>query len=75
MACVIFNVVNNELETMWKEAVVDKFKVLTRQFFGLTEVNHENLSRGIFFPSRHLNQGPLDHEGGIASIAGVQCEN
>jgi hypothetical protein len=48
---VLFNLVNNELGTISKEAFVDKFKVFSRQFLALTEISHENLSQGNFFPS------------------------
>jgi hypothetical protein len=37
-------IVNNELEMMWKEAVVAFFKLLSWNLPGGTEVNHENLS-------------------------------
>jgi hypothetical protein len=33
---------NDELERMWKEAVVAKFKILSRYFSGGTEENHEH---------------------------------
>jgi hypothetical protein len=33
---------NNKLESLWKEMVVTQFKVLSRHLFGGTEVNHEN---------------------------------
>jgi hypothetical protein len=35
---------NNELERMWKEAVMTYFKVLSQKMPGGTEGNHENLS-------------------------------
>jgi hypothetical protein len=33
---------NNELEIMWKEAIVADFNVLSRHFAEGTEKNHEN---------------------------------
>jgi hypothetical protein len=35
--------VNDEMERMFKEAVVAKVKVLSQHFLGGTEENHENL--------------------------------
>jgi hypothetical protein len=35
--------VNNELEKMWKEAIMPRFKVLSRHFSGGTEENCEHL--------------------------------
>jgi hypothetical protein len=39
---------NNELEMMWKEVVMTKFKVhlLSRHFPGGTEENNENIQSG-----------------------------
>jgi hypothetical protein len=36
-------IVGNELERMWKEAVVVQFRALSRHFHEETEENHENL--------------------------------
>jgi hypothetical protein len=35
--------VNNELDKMWKEAVMIYFKVLSQHLLGGTEENNENL--------------------------------
>jgi hypothetical protein len=36
---------NNELESMWKEAVIAQFNVLSRNLSGGTGEYHENLSQ------------------------------
>jgi hypothetical protein len=33
-------VLNTKLENMWKEAIIDKFEILSRHLTGGTEVNH-----------------------------------
>jgi hypothetical protein len=38
--------VNNELERMWKEAVMAKFKVLSQHLPGRTEENHKKPQSG-----------------------------
>jgi hypothetical protein len=40
----IARLINNELERMWKEAIVAKFKVLSRHLPGGTEENHKKQS-------------------------------
>jgi hypothetical protein len=35
--------INNELESMWKEAIVSQIRVLSWHLCGGTEGNHENL--------------------------------
>jgi hypothetical protein len=37
---------NDELQRLWKEAVVAKFKALSRNFLGGTEENHEKSHSG-----------------------------
>jgi hypothetical protein len=36
----------NELESMWREAVMIEFEVLSQHLLGETEKNHENLQSG-----------------------------
>jgi hypothetical protein len=56
---------NDELERMWKEAVVAKFKVLLfRHFPGGTEKN-QNVSQHSLSPGRNLNPGPPEYEAGV----------
>jgi hypothetical protein len=38
--------VDNEIERMWKEAVVACFKVISQYLPGGTEENHENIHSG-----------------------------
>jgi hypothetical protein len=47
---------NDELERMWKEAVVVYFKVLCRNSPGWTAANHENLS-GLLVPQSRFKLG------------------
>jgi hypothetical protein len=53
---------NNELEIIWKEAVVALFKVLSRYLLGKAKENHETLSKNIRSPGRELNPGPPEYE-------------
>jgi hypothetical protein len=50
--------VNNELEMMWKEAVVAQFEVLHWQLPGQTQENLEKLSLDNQYPDRDLNHVP-----------------
>jgi hypothetical protein len=54
--------VNDELERMWKEAPVAKFKMLSQHLLGGTEENHENLNQDSQSPGRDLNPGPPEYE-------------
>jgi hypothetical protein len=38
---------NGELERIWKEVATAKFELLSRQFSGMSEKNHENTSVNI----------------------------
>jgi hypothetical protein len=50
--------VNNELEGMWKEAVVAQFVTPSRNFLGESKENHEN-SQDRWYPVLHIcNSGP-----------------
>jgi hypothetical protein len=40
----------NELERMWKEAVVALYKALSHNLLGRIEENHGNLSQDSWFP-------------------------
>jgi hypothetical protein len=54
--------VSNELERMWKEAVMASFKVLSRHFPGGTAETTKNLSQDSWSLGRDLNLGPTEHE-------------
>jgi hypothetical protein len=56
---------DNELERMWKEAVVAFLKVLSRHLPGGTEENDENLSQNCRSPGRDLSPGPPEYEAGV----------
>jgi hypothetical protein len=56
--------VSNELERMWKEAVV-AFKVLSRQLPGETERNHETPVRIVGLRDEICNPGPPEYEAGV----------
>lgn len=52
---------NNESESMWKEEVVAKFKVLSRHL--PTEIEGKpQKPQGFQFPGRDLNLGPTEYE-------------
>jgi hypothetical protein len=53
---------NNELERIWKEAVMTWFKVISQHLPGGTEEATNNLSRGRWFPVRDLNPRPPEYE-------------
>jgi hypothetical protein len=57
--------VNDQLERMWKKAVVAYFKVLSRHSPGGTEENHEILSQDSRCPVRYLNTGLPEYEAGV----------
>jgi hypothetical protein len=50
------SMLNNELEIMWKKAVVTKCKVLSLHLLRRTKVNHEKLDT--HSPGQHMNPGP-----------------
>jgi hypothetical protein len=50
---------NDELERIWKEAVVTSFNVIPRHFPGW---NKENLSQDCRSQGWHSNPGPPEHE-------------
>jgi hypothetical protein len=58
-------IVNDELEKIWKEAVMTKFKVLSWYLPGGSEENHKNLSQDSQSPSQDLNLGPPEYEAGV----------
>jgi surfactin synthase thioesterase subunit len=62
--------VNDELERMWKEAVMAEFKVLSWNLPGRTEENHEKTSVRITSLVRYLNHGPSEYEAGVLTIDG-----
>jgi hypothetical protein len=55
--------VNNELERMWKEAVVAQFKVLSRHL-PRTKENYE-IPQDSRCLGRYLNPGPPEYEAGV----------
>jgi hypothetical protein len=59
--------VNDELERMWKEAVVFKFKVLS-WYLSRTEENHKT-SQDSRPPGRDLNPVSPDYEVGVLTTA------
>jgi hypothetical protein len=54
--------VNDDLERMWKEAAVAKFKMLSQHLLGGAEENHENLNQDSQSPGRDLNPGHPEYE-------------
>jgi hypothetical protein len=57
---------NNELERVWKEAIVTYFKILPRHLTGGTEENHgKPQSQDIRSPDCDLNPGPPEYESGV----------
>jgi hypothetical protein len=65
---------NNGLIKIWKEAVLAKFKVLSRNLPEGTEKNHENLSQDRRSPSRDLNPGPAEYETGVLTTRWVEVD-
>jgi hypothetical protein len=59
--------VYSELEKMWKEVVMAKFKVLSWHIPGGTEEIHKNLSQDSQCPSRNLNPVPPENKAGVLS--------
>jgi hypothetical protein len=59
----------NELERIWKEAVVAYIQLLPRHLPGGTGENHENLSNNSRSPVRDFNPGPPEYETGVLSTA------
>jgi hypothetical protein len=57
-------IVNNELERMWKEAVMASFKVLSKHLPGGPEEKHEHLSQDSPSLGQELNLGPPKYKGG-----------
>jgi hypothetical protein len=53
---------NSEFESMLKEAVVAKFKVIFRHWPEGTEEDHENLSQDSRSPDRELNPWSSEYE-------------
>jgi hypothetical protein len=53
--------VNNELEGMWKEVVVVKFKLINH-LPGATEESHEHLSKDSRCPGQYSNWTPLEYK-------------
>jgi hypothetical protein len=54
----------NELERMWKEAAVNKFKLLSSRLPGGTERTTEDLTEDIRFPGPGLNTGNPEYAAG-----------
>jgi hypothetical protein len=52
----------NELENIWKEAVVAQFKVLSRNLLGMTEEKHEETQHN-WSLGQDLDLGPLEYRG------------
>jgi hypothetical protein len=57
---------NNELERMWQEAVVARFKI-SRNFTGVAEENRKNSVRIVGLRVRDLNPGRPEYEAGVLS--------
>jgi hypothetical protein len=52
--------VNNEVERMWKGAVVAEFELLSRYLPGATEKDYKRRQTGNPSPAPCLNQGPSE---------------
>jgi hypothetical protein len=61
--------VNDELEGMWKEAVVDCFEIglLSQHLPGGNMENHENLSQDVRPAGQNLNQRPTENEARVVT--------
>jgi hypothetical protein len=57
--------VNNELESMKKEAGWPNFKVLFQHLRGRSEENHKNLSQDSRSRGQHSKLGPPKYEAGV----------
>jgi hypothetical protein len=57
--------VNDELESIYKKAIIAKFKVLCRHLPGEAEENQEKLFHHSGSPGRDLNSGPSKYEAGV----------
>jgi hypothetical protein len=55
----------NELERIWKEAVVTYFKVLSRRLPGWAEENHKILIQDNRPSDRDLNPRPPEYKAGL----------
>jgi hypothetical protein len=57
--------VNNELEKMWKEAVVAQFKILFRNFLEGPRKTMKYFGQNSRPPGRDMNQRPPEYEAGV----------
>jgi hypothetical protein len=64
MALNVWMSVNDELERIWKEVVVAKFKLQSRYLSGETEECPENISQNIQCPGRESNSVSTEYESG-----------
>jgi hypothetical protein len=60
-------IVNNELEGVWKEAVLASFKILFQGLPGRTEENNEKHSQDNQIPRRGTKRVPLKHKPDVST--------